>query len=262
MEQCARFGFAQVHPETVSVCRDMAPRHAELSPAEVWMEWEKMLTRGRWPSQGLRFLRRVDWEQHYPGLPDLDGEDWEATLQAVDRAAGIARREGLQASKERGQRRQQALVLAAMVHQMDTDSRDDFLASINAPGRVCHEVRALTAGLDYWQNNNERNVKVKTNWLAHHLDGQSIRRWALMAEAADENPIPALKASERLGVLNGPPVLPIDGNDLQRWGMSPGPQMGQTLKMLKTAWLNLEVQTREEAHQWFREEHSDLLGES
>lgn len=261
MEQCARFGFSKVHPDTVDVCRDMAPRHAELSASEVWMEWEKMLTRGRWPSHGLRFLRQVGWDRHYPGLPDLDGEDWEATLEAVDRAAEIARRERLPAGKERGQRRRQALVLAAMMHRMTPGSRDDFLASINAPGKVRREVCALTAGLDYWQSRDGQGIEASTNWLAHHLDGQSIPRWALLAEAAGEDPAPALETGERLDVLNGPPAPPVDGNDLQQWGMAPGPQMGEALEALRGAQLDLEVQTRDEAQRWLREKHPDLLSE-
>jgi tRNA nucleotidyltransferase (CCA-adding enzyme) len=257
MEQCARFGFAKVHPETVSVCRDMTPKYAELSSSEVWMEWEKMLTRGRWPSCGLRFLREVGWDKHFSALANLEGEDWEATLGAVDRAAEIARREGLSAGKERGRRRRQALVLAAMAHRMTPGSRTDFLTSITPPGKVRREVCALTAGLDYWQNRDGRGIEASTNWLAHHLDGQSLPRWALLAEATGEDPVPALETGERLGVLNGPPAPPVDGNDLQQWGMSPGPQMGEALEALRAARFDQEVMTRDEAHRWFQEEYPD-----
>jgi len=41
-------------------------------------------------------------------LAELSGADWDATLEAVDRAAEIAEREELQAGKERGARRSAA----------------------------------------------------------------------------------------------------------------------------------------------------------
>jgi tRNA nucleotidyltransferase (CCA-adding enzyme) len=180
VEQAARFGFDSVAPDTVALCREMAPRHAELSVSKIWMEWEMLTARGQWPSQGLRFLRKVEWDQHYPGLPELSGADWDATLEAVDRAAEIAEREGLQAGNERGARRRQALVLAAMIHRMPAESGDeseatrhDFLQSINAPGRVNCETLDLTEGLDSWQiriaGKDGRSVDVRANWLALHL---------------------------------------------------------------------------------------------
>jgi len=116
-EQAARFGFDSIAPDTVALCREMAPRHAELS-----------------------------------------GADLDATLDAVDRAAEIAGREGLQAGKERGARRRQALLLAAMVHRMPAEAGDegaatrgDFLRSINAPAKVHCEALDLTEELDGWQ---------------------------------------------------------------------------------------------------------------
>jgi len=227
-EQAARFGFDSIAPDTVALCKEMAPRHAELSKSEIWMEWEKLTARGQWPSQGLRFLRKVQWDRHYPGLAELSGADWDATLEAVDRAAEIAEREGLRAGKERGARRRQALVLAAMAHRMPAEAGDegaatrgDFLRSINAPAKVHCEALDLTEGLDGWQGRiagqNGRSIDVRTNWLALHLGDSDIPRWALLAEAVGEDPSPALEAGRRLSVLyEAPVVAPIDGNDMQR----------------------------------------------
>ena len=186
-EQAARFGFDSIAPDTVALCREMAPRHAELS-----------------------------------------GADLDATLDAVDRAAEIAEHEGLQVGKERGARRRQALVLAAMIHRMPTESSDgsaatrgDFLRSINAPARVHCEALHLTEGHDGWQGRiagqDGRSIDVRTNWLALHLGDSDIPRWALPAEAVGEDPSLALAAGRRLSVLyEGPVGAPKDGNDIQR----------------------------------------------
>ncbi|MCX7790430.1 MAG: CCA tRNA nucleotidyltransferase [Chloroflexaceae bacterium] len=45
---------------------------------------------------------------------------------------------------------------------------------------------------------------------------------------------------------------PLNGNDLQRLGIAPGPLLGQTLEALRAAALDGEVNTREEAEAWVR----------
>lgn len=46
---------------------------------------------------------------------------------------------------------------------------------------------------------------------------------------------------------------PLDGNDLKRLGIAPGPLLGQTLDALRAATLDGEVRTREEAESWVRQ---------
>ncbi|NNJ13266.1 CCA tRNA nucleotidyltransferase [Chloroflexales bacterium ZM16-3] len=49
-----------------------------------------------------------------------------------------------------------------------------------------------------------------------------------------------------------PARSPLDGRDLQRLGVAPGPMIGKLLAALRAAYLNGDVQTREQAEQWVR----------
>lgn len=92
MQLAARFEL-QVAPETVALCRDIEP---EGLPGErIWAEWEKLLTQGRRPSLGLKFLADSGWLQYFPQLAALrgcaqdpvhhpEGDVWVHTLHCLD----------------------------------------------------------------------------------------------------------------------------------------------------------------------------------
>ncbi|MEI7769704.1 MAG: CCA tRNA nucleotidyltransferase, partial [Chloroflexales bacterium] len=50
-----------------------------------------------------------------------------------------------------------------------------------------------------------------------------------------------------------PARAPIDGRDIQRLGVAPGPNIGRLLGGLRAAYLDGEVATREQAEGWVRE---------
>jgi tRNA nucleotidyltransferase (CCA-adding enzyme) len=51
-----------------------------------------------------------------------------------------------------------------------------------------------------------------------------------------------------------PTRLPLDGRDLQRLGLAPGPVIGKMLAALRVAYLDGHIQTREQAEEWVREQ--------
>ncbi|MDW8390096.1 MAG: CCA tRNA nucleotidyltransferase [Oscillochloridaceae bacterium] len=53
---------------------------------------------------------------------------------------------------------------------------------------------------------------------------------------------------------------PLNGNDLQRLGITPGPLLGRTLEALRAAALDGEISTREEAEDWVRRRGQGTLG--
>ena len=156
-----------------------------------------------------------------------------------------------------------------MIHWMPAESSDEgaatrgyLLQSINAPAKVHCKALDLTEGLDSWQGRiagkDGQSVDVRTNWLALHLADSDIPRWALLAEAVGEDPLPALEAGRRLGVLYEAPSPPVDGHDLQRWGMEPGRDLGMALGLLQGARLKMEIATKDDAKQWL--EQRGILG--
>jgi tRNA nucleotidyltransferase (CCA-adding enzyme) len=68
----ARFGFT-LAPETAELCRSLADAYAELPVERVWVEFEKIGTKGRHLSAALRALAETGWERHFPQLGVLHG---------------------------------------------------------------------------------------------------------------------------------------------------------------------------------------------
>ncbi len=60
-------------PETVELCRSIAPTFHELAVERVGMEWFKWASASRRPSAGLRFLKATGWLRHFPEIAALDG---------------------------------------------------------------------------------------------------------------------------------------------------------------------------------------------
>jgi len=62
-----RFGF-KLAPETIALCRELAPSFHELPKERVWEEFHKIATKANHPSLSLQALHDVGWEQFFPEL--------------------------------------------------------------------------------------------------------------------------------------------------------------------------------------------------
>ncbi len=72
MQFAARFNLTPA-PETVELCRSIAPTFPELAVERVGLEWFKWAQLSQRPSAGLRFLKDTGWLRHFPELAALDG---------------------------------------------------------------------------------------------------------------------------------------------------------------------------------------------
>jgi tRNA nucleotidyltransferase (CCA-adding enzyme) len=72
MQFAARFSLRPA-PETLDLCRRIAPTYAELAVERVWAEWLKWATSSIIPSCGLRFLTDAGWIEHFPEIYALRG---------------------------------------------------------------------------------------------------------------------------------------------------------------------------------------------
>ena len=68
----ARFGFTMA-PETVALCREVAPSIGELSKERFYQEFVKLLVKGRKPSAGLNLMAQTGVLKHFPELEALIG---------------------------------------------------------------------------------------------------------------------------------------------------------------------------------------------
>lgn len=94
MQFASRFQLTAA-PETLALCRQIAPTHAELALERIREEWMKWATKSALPSAGLRFLLECGWGIHYPELAGLidvpqdpewhpEGDVWTHTLACLD----------------------------------------------------------------------------------------------------------------------------------------------------------------------------------
>jgi len=132
----------RIEPASMALMREMVPELKEISPERVREEWEKLLLRSQRPSMGLYALHELGIiDEYYPELAALrgteqefdwhpEGDVWVHTLQVIDAAREIVRRENLDAETAR------VVMLAALCHDMgkalttiyDTDGK------IRSPG--------------------------------------------------------------------------------------------------------------------------------
>jgi tRNA nucleotidyltransferase (CCA-adding enzyme) len=72
MQFAGRFAL-RTAPETLQMCRRIAPTYRELAIERVWGEWYKWATRSVAPSLGLRHLADSGWIAHFPEVEALQG---------------------------------------------------------------------------------------------------------------------------------------------------------------------------------------------
>ncbi len=131
MQFSGRFNFS-VEEETQGLARSMQGQLHELPKARITEEWKKLLLKSERPSVGLRVARDLGiFEALHPEINALIGvhqeRDWhpegdvfEHTMQAVDEAARIARRERLSES------RQLIIIFGALVHDFGKATTTEF----------------------------------------------------------------------------------------------------------------------------------------
>jgi poly(A) polymerase len=225
----ASFDF-EIDAETLRAIQAMAPEINTVSAERIGMEIRRMLLDPH-RATAMRLLRETGLlAQTLPELAALPDEDWRQSL---------ARLELL---------REPTLPLALAVALLSAEQAD-----IHDVGRR----------LRYTNKEIERSSWLITNlvtvahapavpWpklqriLVHEGAAELIELLAVIAEPDDSA---VAFCRERLAwpseVLNPPPL--VDGADLIRHGLAPGPHFSQLLEQIRDAQLNGEIATREEA---------------
>jgi tRNA nucleotidyltransferase (CCA-adding enzyme) len=199
----ARFGFT-MEPETVALCRTLAGELPSLPVERLWVEWTKMLVKGRTPSLGL--YRLVDtgaidlfpevkaligvpqeFEWHPEGADHPLGSLWVHNCMVTDMAVKVLDDDGVTDPEER-----MIVMLGAFCHDFGKPSttkfeRDrwrslgheeageaptrSFLARIGAPPGVIEAVVPLV----------QHHLKPFVFGRSPHASPSAVRRLALKA---------------------------------------------------------------------------------
>ncbi len=134
MQFIGRFDYLTLDETSKEVIREMAPSMVHLSQGRFLEEWKKLLTRSKRPSQGLELGMELGiFNVMHPEFVPLsltpqepefhpEGDVWTHTKMAVDQAARIAKREGLDEDMK------WTTILAALCHDLgkpETTSTDE-----------------------------------------------------------------------------------------------------------------------------------------
>lgn len=294
----ARFGF-NVADETVARCRRLRDELSTLARERLLEELKKLLTRGVWPSVGLRFLEQVGAiELLFPELHALigcpqeaewhpEGDVWIHTLMVVDAAAALSRRDGLDEAETF------LCTFAALCHDLGkpetTSFEDGRLRSRGHESAGEVPTRGLCARLGVARDVEERTVALVRDHLKpfmlwrdrDNVSDAAIRRLALRtpipmlvrvasadhfgrttpeALAGDDPAGPWLLAeARRLRVEDEAPTPILLGRDLQALGCRPGKQFGAILKAAFEAQLEGAFADHDGAVAWLRANLDALL---
>ncbi|MDF9832368.1 tRNA nucleotidyltransferase (CCA-adding enzyme) [Ereboglobus sp. PH5-5] len=180
----ARFDFT-LAPETVALCRAIAPAFAELPVERIWGEWQKWAEKSGKPSRGLEVLEQTGWLAHFPELAALrgtpqdpgwhpEGDVFTHTAHCCD---ALARLDDWRAAAPP---RRRALLLAVLAHDFGKPSTTQYAERRGklrwiSPG---HEAAGGPPAETFLQRIGapretiDRIVPLVLNHLAHH-NGQS-----------------------------------------------------------------------------------------
>ncbi len=275
-------------PDTLALSQALLSEYHTLPIERVWGEWYKWASQSVLPSAGLTFLLQTDWIQIYPELKTLidcpqdpqfhpEGDVWTHTLFVTNEAAVIAERDGLP------QDERAVLVFAALCHDLgkpDTTEMIDgrirsrghcdtveifqaFLARIGAPSEIAERVIMLCryhlTHIDF--KDSLRHVRRLSVALASA--GETLEMLGRLVEADHSGRPPLAKGlpdnmkamldvAESLNIQSQRIEPLFLGRHLLELGFSPGPKMGDILRVVFEAQMNGDIQNLEDAKEWVR----------
>lgn len=280
----ARFGFT-LAPETAALCRSLADSYAELPVERVWVEFEKIGTKGRRLTAALKVLAETGWEFHFPqifalhGVPQDAGWHPEGDVHvhsglAGDQAARLADDAGLTGADRF------VVVMAALLHDLGkvthTQQAGDritskghasagvepaqaFLRSVACPehltARIVPLIREHMCCID-------RPSKPAVRRLARRLVPATMAELAIVCGADRKgrgdtdapNPAEAwLEMAAGLSVTERPAKGLLTGDHLIAAGMVPGPAFKPVLADALAAQDAGEFEDEAGALTWMRE---------
>jgi poly(A) polymerase len=229
----AQLGFA-IEPGTYSAVCDLASRITEVSGERICMELEGILTcAGR--AQGARLLAETGLAAAI--FPKLGAGPLGAALQVLARLR-----------KDAGF----ALGLAALLAGCPTD---EALAGIEILKLSRNQIKHIRFLLDHRVTLLKEDLSLaKLKQLLagpYFWDLYELQRALL--KAGGESLSPMVRLRRRVRELDGVELRPkplLDGHDLMRLGLLPGPRLGRLVEDLYVAQLEGHVRTADQARQW------------
>lgn len=285
----SRFDF-RPDPELIRLSRKMSPGFAELAKERICEEWLKWASKSHRPSVGLRFLLQSGWIQHFPELQAIvgvpqdpewhpEGDVFRHTCHCCDALAA------LEDWRQKPDADRAAYMLAVLLHDLGKASTtakvlregkqrivapgherigvslaESFLQRLGASNALCARVKPLVANhMIRLHEPTDRAVRR----LAHRLQPETIEGLCLVmtADSFGRPPKPKILPesirqlqirASALRLRQSAPQKILQGRDLLRLGVPPGPAMGKILAQAFEAQLDGQVTNLESAISWAR----------
>ena len=288
MQFAARFRL-EVAPETVELSRKLTQEG--LSPERLFVEWKKLILKGKDFFCGLEFLKDCGWVQFYPELEAMvgcgqdpewhpEGDVWTHTLHCLNAFAEI-----------RTEEEWEDLVVgfALLCHDMGkAEVSEEVDGRIRSPGHAKAGVPLAEGFLRRMTNQtqlfNEVLPLVKDHMAPYEFykkaGNAAIRRLAGRVKRIDRlvrvatadkggrppkpwiRPIPEgewlMEKAGELEVKDSAPKPILQGRHLMELGVEPGPEMGRLLKAAFEAQLDGDFGDVEEGKEWVRRRGEEL----
>lgn len=225
----ARFDF-DIAEETTILCRELASRISELSVERLWMEWEKILTKGQKMSRVAEAVKAFKLTKIFPGWEDAFFAD-----------------ELLEIPNIKGERRASMILGAQFLG--DVAGLDKFLKAIDAPIRLRRDAELLASKPTrvIWS---DVSVHAQARRLAREFQSVTLRDRLLVKHAQGCD---VWKSAEKQGILDAPLKPLLTGDHLITAGLQPGPSFGIILDAALVAQDTAGWTTEAKALEWFKE---------
>lgn len=234
----ARFGFA-VHETLLDLCH--SARLTGLPAERIWSEIDKMLMRSPAPSIGweagiqTRTIAQV--------LPEASGQPRAAIEAALDRAAELR-------SEMEHPGRATALMVAAMLHRTTPEHATLSLDRMKLFRLHDYPVRTrVLQAVALWPELETPCTPARLRALADETEVLLVGSLAWAVTGRHEA-LGNIDKAYRIGVAEAPLAPLLQGRDLTKIGIKPGPEMGTLLTGLRAAQIAGEVNDKDAALSW------------
>jgi len=284
MQFASRFNM-EMAEETIELCKGLFKEAETLAKERIWMEWEKWALKSDKPSIGLEVLRKTGWIKMLPELEVLigcpqdsewhpEGDVWNHTLLVVDKAAEIAKRDGLVGNDRL------AMIFSALFHDVGKASttkiceedgrirspRHDTVGakiSVGAMTKIGGSVQIIKR-IEILISRHMVRFKKVTPRIIRRLSyklaesDETIEMLVRLGEAdkrdkgLPEGFAELLTVADDMELNNTFPQPILMGRHLLKLGLKPGPEIGEILKKAFEAQLDGEFENLKGAFKWFK----------
>jgi len=277
MQFAARFEM-RVEKDTATMCQQLKAEFDTLAVERIWVEFEKLCSKGRKPGLGIQFLIDTGWLELFPQLHDMHNSpqdpQWHPegcvlshTMHCVNAAADIAERENISGEDRT------VLILALLCHDIGkpaTSTKNDagrytnpahaekgvpiakaFLQSIGAHARIIDRVLPLVKYHMVHLSLQEGSIAPRfVRRLARNLGAATINELAMVMEAdksgrpplakgIDARTVGIVEVAKELALEFDAPVPLVQGRHLiQHFAVRGGPAFQPVLDAAFEAQLN------------------------